>query len=221
MAPCWICCHISHTPQADITPIDPTGSFELSFNSPYPFTHFISPIAAYSLTSAVPMTPAATVESMPQKKVKSEHVIWITEEEFALAAFLVEHKAEGSNNVNFKMGIWKAAADGLSKMHSNSVKKEWHSAKNKYTWVHCPIPCWKCVDCFYSSRIDILLFTCSKTSLNLHEMKSMVLIFKKMVKLYGMSILGDYNDYLSSTILITFKKLPYFVTRVDCSIMIC
>jgi hypothetical protein len=64
---------------------------------------------------------------------------WTTDDESALIAFLVEHKAEAKHGTNFKTPVWNAAAKEIAKSTSKGGPKSVDSYKLKWAQVHSSI----------------------------------------------------------------------------------
>lgn len=58
--------------------------------------------------------------------------IWTTEDETRLVHFLLDHRAEAGDGANFKMTVWNAAADELSKHITKGGPKTAASCKSKW-----------------------------------------------------------------------------------------
>jgi Myb/SANT-like DNA-binding domain len=74
-------------------------------------------------------------------RVMSDRAVWTQEDETVLLAFLLEHKAEVGDGINFKQAVWTAAASEMAKRPHKGAAKSANSCKNKWakvrdlTWV--------------------------------------------------------------------------------------
>jgi hypothetical protein len=73
-----------------------------------------------------------------------DRAIWTQEDEKELLGFLLEHKAEAGDGVNFKQTTWNAAAAALAKRPHKGAVKSANSCKNKWTKVSDPIHSHSC-----------------------------------------------------------------------------
>jgi len=63
------------------------------------------------------------------------HVSWDPVSKAALIRFLLKHKSEASDGINFKASTFKATAIRLTSFTIKGGAKTWGSYKNKWAWV--------------------------------------------------------------------------------------
>ena len=63
---------------------------------------------------------------------QADRSIWTLEDESQLVSFLLDHRAEAGDGANFKMTVWNAAAEELSKHVTKGGPKTGASCKSKW-----------------------------------------------------------------------------------------
>lgn len=77
-----------------------------------------------------------SVKSQPEEAAKAkERVIWSFEDEKALLLFLIKHKAEGGDGMNFTNETWIAAAAEMKNHQTSGAAKTSNSCKSKWARV--------------------------------------------------------------------------------------
>ena len=80
-------------------------------------------------------TPPTGREQLPSPEAAHMTCHWTPEDESALIAFLVDHKAEAGDGMNFKTSTWKAAVAEMEKHRAKGATKGHLACKNKYAQV--------------------------------------------------------------------------------------
>ena len=80
--------------------------------------------------------PDVLVDPDPQPEAHTTSH-WTAEDESTLVAFLIEHKAEAGDGVNFKAATWKAVAIEMERHRTKGAVKSHLACKNKYACVRC------------------------------------------------------------------------------------
>jgi len=80
-------------------------------------------------------TPPTGREQLPSPEAARMTCHWTPEDESMLITFLVDHKAEAGDCVNFKTSTWKAAVAEMEKHRAKGATKGHLACKNKYAQV--------------------------------------------------------------------------------------